>query len=332
MSLTSTDAIAVESCYHCGLPVEDNGIFSSQLAGKQRAFCCHGCQTVCETIFASGLQGFYSKSTRSETLAPPPDVAAELTAYDQDDVQADYVDALTPQRSIQLLVEGIHCAACVWLIESALRRQTGVLSAEVNLTAKRLKLQWDNTLIPLSQVLQVLADIGYAAVPFDPETAEGALAKRHRGLLYRMAFAGFAMMNMMWISIALYSGADQGEFRQWFHWIGFIIATPTLLYSGYPFIRNALIGLRSHYLTMDLPIVIGATSTYLYSCYVTFNGVTSGHVYFDTVVNFLFVILVGRYLEAISKRRALSATQRLLELQPKLANRIEGDEIKKQGK
>jgi len=328
MSLTSTDAIAMESCYHCGLPVEDKGVFTAHLAGQQRAFCCHGCQTVCETIYASGLQGFYSQSTRNEILAPPPEVAAELTAYDQDDVQADYVDALTAQRSIQLLVEGIHCAACVWLIENALRRQAGVLNAEVNLTAKRLKLQWDNTQVPLSRVLQVLADIGYAAVPFDPETAEGALAKRHRGLLYRMAFAGFAMMNMMWISIALYSGADQGEFRQWFHWIGLIIATPTLLYSGYPFIRNALTGLRSRYLTMDLPIVIGATSTYLYSSYVTIYGINSGHVYFDTVVNFLFVILVGRYLEAISKRRALSATQRLLELQPKLANLIEGDDIR----
>ena len=317
-----------ESCYHCGLPVEEQGVFTSVVAGQQREFCCHGCRTVCETIYASGLEGFYSKATRSEALAPPPAAAKELDAYDLDEVQSEYVDSLQPQRTIQLLVEGIHCAACVWLIEKALKRQPGVLDAEVNLTAKRLKLRWDNEQIRLSQVMQILADIGYAAVPFDPETAEGALAKRHRGLLYRMAFAGFAMMNMMWISIALYAGADEGVFRQWFHWIGFIIATPTLLYSGYPFIKNGLTGLKHRYLTMDLPIAIGATSTYLYSSYVTFTASMTGQVYFDTVVNFLFVILVGRYLEAISKRRALSATQRLLELQPKLANRVEGDEIR----
>jgi Cu2+-exporting ATPase len=317
-----------ELCYHCGLPVEDKGSFTSTVAGHEREFCCHGCQAVCETIYASGLEGFYSKTTRSDTLAPPPVVAKELDAYDLDEVQSDYVDSMGPQRSIQLLVEGIHCAACVWLIEKALKRQPGIIDAEVNLTAKRLKLRWDNSQIHLSQVMQILADIGYAAIPFDPETAEGALARRHRGLLYRMAFAGFAMMNMMWISIALYAGADQGEFRQWFHWIGFIIATPTLLYSGYPFIRNGLIGLKHRYLTMDLPIAIGATSTYLYSTYVTFTASVTGQVYFDTVVNFLFVILVGRYLEAISKRRALSATQRLLELQPKLANLVEGEEIR----
>jgi Cu2+-exporting ATPase len=315
-------------CYHCGLPVEDAGSFTSTVAGQEREFCCHGCQTVCETIYSAGLEGFYSKTTRSDTLAPPPVVAKELDAYDLDEVQSDYVDSMGPQRSIQLLVEGIHCAACVWLIEKALKRRPGIIDAEVNLTAKRLKLRWDNSQIRLSQVMQLLADIGYAAVPFDPETAEGALARRHRGLLYRMAFAGFAMMNMMWISIALYAGADEGEFRQWFHWIGFIIATPTLLYSGYPFIKNGLTGLKHRYLTMDLPIAIGATSTYLYSTYVTFTASVTGQVYFDTVVNFLFVILVGRYLEAISKRRALSATQRLLELQPKLANLVEGEEVR----
>jgi Cu2+-exporting ATPase len=308
--------------------VEAQGEFTAHLGGEEREFCCHGCQSVAQTIYASGLQGFYNKTPRDEALAPPPDVADGLEAYDLDEVQADYVDDLAPQRSIQLLVEGIHCAACVWLIENALQKQSGVLSAEVNLTAKRLKLRWDNEQIRLSQILHILADIGYAAVPFDPESAEGALAQRHRGLLYRMAFAGFAMMNMMWISIALYSGADQGDFRQWFHWIGLIIATPTLLYSGSPFLRNALTGLKRRYLTMDLPIAIGASATYLYSCYITFIGSPGGQVYFDTVVNFLFVILVGRYLEAISRRRALSATQRMLELQPKLANLLEGEAVR----
>lgn len=313
-------------CYHCGLPVEEQAEFTAMVAEQEREFCCHGCLTVCQTIYAAGLQSFYNKTPDGEKLAPPPDIPSELTTYDLDEVQSDFVDTRHSQRTIHLLVEGIHCAACVWLIENALSNHAGVLHAEVNLTAKRLNLRWDNAQIQLSHVLQKLADIGYSAVPFDPETAEGALAKRHRGLLYRMAFAGFAMMNMMWISIALYSGADEGEFRNWFHWIGLLIATPTLLYSGYPFIRNGLIGLRRRYLTMDLPIAIGATSTYIYSCYVTLTQSVSGQVYFDTVVNFLFVILVGRYLEAISKKQALSATRRLLELQPKLATVIEGEQ------
>lgn len=311
-----------EHCYHCGLTVGQHDEYAAEVGGELRQFCCHACRTVCQTIHDAGLQGFYSKTLPGDALQPPAETDAEYTAYDQDEIQADYVDTLGPQRSIHLLVEGIHCAACVWLIEHALAKEPGVLNAEVNLSARRLRLRWDNTSTMLSAIMSRLAKLGYASVPFDPETAEGALARRHRSLLYRMAFAGFAMMNLMWVSIALYTGADQGEFRNWFHWVGFVIATPTLLYSGYPFLRNAAIGLRQRYLTMDLPIAIGASATYLYSTYVTVTGSTRGDVYFDTVVNFLFVILVGRYLEAISKRRALSATSRLLELQPKLATVI----------
>ena len=310
------------SCYHCGLPVEHIGSFTAKIADEDREFCCFGCQTVCETIHDAGLQSFYLKTPEGEHLAPPPLLSTELASYDSDEVQSDYVSNLGDIRTIHLLVEGIHCAACVWLIEHSLAKQQGVISAEVNLTSKRLRLKWDNRLSKLSTLLQTLGHIGYAAIPFDPDTAEGALARRHRSLLYRMAFAGFAMMNMLWISIALYSGADQGEFKNWFHWIGFLIATPTLLYAGYPFLRNALLGLRRRYLTMDLPIAIGAIVTYSYSTFITMTGSIHGHVYFDTVVNFLFVILVGRYLEAISKREALSATSRLLELQPKLATVI----------
>lgn len=312
-------------CYHCGLPIDSPGSFTAKVAEEKREFCCFGCQSVCQTIHNAGLQSFYQKTPEGETLAPPPLLSAELASYDLDEVQSDYVDKLGDVRSINLLVEGIHCAACVWLIEHSLAKQHGVISAEVNLTSKRLRLKWDNRLSPLSALLQALSNIGYAAVPFDPDTAEGALARRHRSLLYRMAFAGFAMMNLMWISIALYSGADQGEFKNWFHWISFLIATPTLLYAGFPFLRNALLGLRRRYLTMDLPIAIGAVATYSYSTFVTISGSVNGHVYFDTVVNFLFVILVGRYLEAISKREALSATSRLLELQPKLATVIIDD-------
>ncbi len=315
-------------CYHCHLPIVKDGEFTLLLDDELREFCCFGCQSVCKTIYESGLEGFYDKTDNEEPFQPPSKSDNDLASYDLDDVQSLYVEQLADTRRIHLLIEGIHCAACVWLIERSLAKYKGVISAEVNLTAKRLFLTWDNTQTALSEVLQILANIGYSAVPFDPDTAEGALAKRHRSLLYRMAFSGFAMMNLMWISIALYSGASEGEFKNWFHWIGFIIATPTFFYAGYPFLRNAFLGLKTRHLTMDLPIAIGATVTYSYSTFVTVSDSITGHVYFDTVVNFLFVILVGRYLEAISKRQALSATARLLDMQPKLANLVTDDVVK----
>jgi Cu2+-exporting ATPase len=213
----------------------------------------------------------------------------------------------------------------VWLIEHTLNPLPGIISAQVNLSGKRLHVKWHNSAISLSQVIQRLGKIGYAAVPYDPEAAEGALKKQNRHLLYKMAFAAFGMMNLLWISIALYAGANEGEFRSLFHWIGFALATPVLIYSGSPFYKGAWSGLRNMHLGMDLPIAIGATITYLYSLYITITGSTVGEVYYDTVVNFLFVILVGRYLEAMSKRQAVASTQRLLDLQPRVATRLQSD-------
>jgi Cu2+-exporting ATPase len=311
-------------CFHCGLPAPDAVRVEADVAGARRAFCCGGCKAVCEAIHAAGLEGFYRRTPEGEILGPPPEPPRQLAMFDLDEVQQDYVGDLGEHREINLLVEGIHCAACVWLIEQGLTALPGVEEARVNLTGRRLRLKWDNGRLALSKVLRRLADLGYAAMPFDPDAAEGSLKRSNRALLYRMAFAGFAMMNLLWVSIALYAGADQGEHRGFFHWIGFAIATPTLIYSGWPFYRGAWAGLRRGYLSMDLPIAIGASITYLYSLYVTAGA--RGHVYWDTVVNFLFVILVGRYLEAISKRRAVAATQRLLDLQPKVATVVRDDE------
>ena len=283
---------------------------------------------VCNTIYDAGLQGFYDRTPQGTPLAPPPEPPKDLALYDLDEVQAEFIPQLGEEREIHLLVEGIHCAACVWLIERALGRTPGVLTAQVNLSNKRLKLRWDNRRIKLSQVLDQLAQIGYAAVPYDPEVADGRIKKQNRVLLFRMAFAGFAMMNLLWVSIALYSGAADSEFRRLFHWIGFALATPTLFYSGYPFLRSAWTGLRRLHLTMDLPIAIGALTTYFYSLYITLSRHAVGEVYYDTVVNFLFVILVGRYLEAMSKRQAIASTQRLLDLQPRGATVLrEGEKV-----
>ncbi len=320
---------SAEGCFHCGLPLPKGETFSSTVDGEPRNFCCFGCQSVCEAIYAAGMEGFYERTPEGALLAPPPEPPADLQLYDLEEVQAEFVHESGQEREINLLVEGIHCAACIWLIEQSLNRLPGVLSARVNLSAKRLLVRWDNRRIKLSEILERLSRIGYAAVPFDPETAEGALKKQNRALLFRIVFAGFAMMNLLWISIALYSGADKGEFRSLFHWVGFLLATPTLFYSGWPFLRGAWTSLRTGHLGMDLPIALGATVTWAYSSWVTFTGAPNHEVYFDTVVNFIFVILVGRHLEAISKRHAVAATQRLLDLQPRVATLLddEGERI-----
>ena len=306
-------------CFHCGLPIPSEADFHARLADGERDFCCFGCQSVCSAIYEAGLQGYYQRTPEGVLLAPPPELPKDIEIYDFDEVQREFATSSGDIRDIHLLVEGIHCAACVWLIERGLQRTPGVQSADVNLAAKRLHLRWDNSRSKLSDLIRALAKIGYAAVPYDPESAEGVIQKSNRAMLYRLFFAGFAMMNMLWISIALYSGADHDEFRQFFHWIGLALATPTLLYSGYPFYRGAFGGLRGGHLTMDMPIAIGLSVTYAYSLYVTVTRSAIGEVYFDTVTNLIFVILIGRYLEGMFRHQAVSATKRLMELQPRVA-------------
>jgi Cu2+-exporting ATPase len=327
--MSSGDKPAQGGCFHCGLPLPPEQTFREVIQGEERQFCCFGCQSVCSAIYEAGLEGFYQRTPDGTLLAPPPEPPKDLGLYDLDEVQEEFVRDLGEEREIHLLVEGIHCAACVWLIERTLGALNGVLSAQVNLAGRRLLLRWDNSRIKLSSIIERLATIGYSAVPFDPEAAEGAIKRQNRALLFRMAFAGFAMMNLMWISIALYSGAgtaDDGKFLGLFQWLGFALATPTLFYSGWPFLKGAWSGLRNWHLTMDLPIAIGASATYLYSVYVTLSETSVGHVYFDTVVNFMFVILVGRFLEAMSKRHAVAASQRLLDLQPRVATVLQDNE------
>ena len=310
---------AAGGCFHCGLPVPPEADFHARLDEAERDFCCFGCQSVSSAIYEAGLQGYYQRTPEGVLLGPPPEPPKDIEIYDFDEVQQEFTACSGDVRDIHLLVEGIHCAACVWLIERGLQRASGVLSAEVNLASKRLHLRWDNSKSKLSDLIRALARIGYAAVPYDPETAEGAIRKTNRAMLYRLFFAGFAMMNMMWIAIALYSGANQDEFRGFFHWMGLLLATPTLLYSGYPFFRGAAGGLRAGHLTMDLPIALGLSVTYAYSLYVTLTNNQQGEVYFDTVTNLTFVILIGRYLEGMFRHQAVSATKRLMELQPRVA-------------
>ena len=306
-------------CFHCGLPLSENAIYSGEINGEEKNFCCTGCKTVCHAIHDAGLEGFYTKLSNDMTLSPPPEATSQTDIYDIEEVQEEFTNTKQDIREVTLLVEGIHCAACVWLIEHALDRSKGTLNNQVNLAGKKLRVRWDNNLIKLSDIIKAVGYVGYSALPYSISVARENGEKVRKSALFRIGFAGFAAMNMMWISIALWTGADMGEYRGFFRMLGLFIALPTLIYSGYPFFKGSIIGLRRFYLTMDLPIAIGALATFLYSAYITIFAPDSGEVYFDTLVLFLFVILIGRYLETSSRAKAADSTERLLELQPKVA-------------
>lgn len=317
-----------DPCYHCGQAIAVDALVQKEVAGQQRDFCCHGCAGACEAIYEAGLDSFYDKAVDADR-APVAVVPKDLQMYDHEELQGQYTDISKPIREIELMSEGIHCAACVWLIEHRLAKESGIVSAYVNFTTRRIRLKWDNNRIQLSGVLQILGELGYASQPFDPQLSQQKLDQYNRGLLYRFVFASFAMMNIMWLSISLYFGADDSEYRQFFHWVAFGLATPTLLYSGQPFFIGAWQAIRGRRLGMDISISLGILTTYCYSVYVTFVPESGGSVYFDTLVDFMFFLLLGRYLESISKSKAIDATHRLMALQPKIARQrlADGSEV-----
>ena len=172
-------------CYHCGLPVPAGGRFQARVLGETRAMCCPGCQAVAEAIVAGGLESYYQH--RSEASANPQalpvQLVEELALYDRPDVQKPFVRHEGEQAETTLLIEGISCAACGWLIEKHLRELSSISAANLNLSNHRLYLSWDDSQLALSQILQTLRSIGYAAHPYQADQAVEQLAQENRRAL-----------------------------------------------------------------------------------------------------------------------------------------------------
>jgi Cu2+-exporting ATPase len=305
-----------DTCYHCGLEVRPNNKVNAEIKGVAHGFCCTGCALIAQTIFKSGAGGFYTRKTGASLPKCKLEYPTEF--YDSDAFQMAFVNQSDDLKSVVLISEAIHCAACVWLIEKTLSNMVGVALVRVNLTNKHIKINWNNA-VKLSEIMQKLADFGYSATPYEQNIAEQIANQQNKSLLYRISFSAFTMMNLLWISIALYMGANAGVYDVYFQWLSFALATPTLFYAGFPFLKNAYFGIKNRFLNMDVPISIGALATYFYSLYVLLGFSEQTEVYFDTVVNFIFVILIGRYVESASKKSALSASSALQQLNPKVA-------------
>ncbi|MBF0460158.1 MAG: heavy metal translocating P-type ATPase [Magnetococcales bacterium] len=283
-------------------------------------FCCPGCKGAFHWIQSAGLNAYYQRRTDVQGCRPEEVEASRLAAYDGAVFQERHVRTVGTLRETSLLLQGIHCAACIWLNEAVMLSLPGVVEARVNFATQRAMVRWDPTQTRLSTILLAILQVGYRAEPYDPERAEGLHRQRNRDLLLRLGVAGFGAGNLMLMAVALYAGYFQGmdiHFQQFFHQCSAVVATPIFFYSGWPFFQGTWRSLRAGTLGMDLPIALGATATYGTSMVATLSG--HGEVYFDSVILFLFILLTGRYLENAARRRAAGATERLLALAPRTA-------------
>jgi Cu2+-exporting ATPase len=220
--------------------------------------------------------------------------------------------AARARADIVLQIPGAHCATCIDTVEAALAGTPGVISARVNLTQRRVAVQTTPG-VTVEGLVGAINRAGYEAFELDPAMLDAsATAREGRDLLMRLAVSFFAMMNVMLLSVAIWSGADEAT-RDMFHWISAAIAMPVVLYAGQPFFRSAVASLRAGKLGMDVPISLALILACAMSLYETVQG--GAHAYFDAAVMLCFFLLGGRYLDHRTRALARSAAAELAALE-----------------
>ncbi len=324
-------------CYHCGEPNPSSPEITLSITGRDRQFCCQGCKAVARMISDSGMEGFYQH--RSELSVTPQEIADttknELKLYDNPEIQKEFVtqdlqgDHLAPTSEATLIIEGITCAACIWLLEKHISSKPGVKSFHINHTTQRASLNWLPSDVKLSDILMMVYQLGYKAHPFKPNLEEEILNKERKRAIIRLGIAGFAMMQNMMFSVPLYVGMVTGisdSFLLLFRWVSLLVTTPVVFYSARPFFQAALRDLKTRHLTMDVPVSLAISIAYAASLYITIFG--GEDVYFDSVAMFTFFLLLGRFLESQARLKSGQSISQLISLIPPTAIKlINGNEV-----
>jgi Cu2+-exporting ATPase len=322
--VTEPQAGLPPGCFHCGEPVPSGSHYTIVLGGETKPACCRGCEAVAQTIIDSGNADYYRLRT---DLPKTPEAALEelkqLKLYDLPEVQQSFVKSEGDAREANLILEGIVCAACVWLNERHLRQLPGVISADINFSTHRARVRWDNSRIQLSHILQAVQEIGYLAYPFDTGRQEELFRKERNAAIRRLAIAGLGMMQVMMYAVPVYlakEGTMELDIQALMRVASMILTTPVVFYSAWPFFQGAWRDLKLRRAGMDVPVALGVGAAYVASIYGTFTS--GGEVYFDSVTMFVFFLLTGRFLEMNARKRSAEAAESLVKLIPAAATRL----------
>ncbi|MBD3871410.1 MAG: heavy metal translocating P-type ATPase [Acidobacteria bacterium] len=314
-------------CSHCSLPVPA-GLVEPE---AELQFCCNGCRVAYEVIHDHGLDRYYDIKDRIEAPDQPAQRSGKSFAeFDDPAFHRLYcrsgADGLS---TIELYLEGVHCAACVWLVEKLTVVVDGVAEVRLDLGRSLARVTWDRNTTELSSIARFLDSIGYTPHPFRGVEARDMARREERSLLIRIAVAGAIAGNVMLIAFALYGGRFHGitdEYLQLFRWVSLGLALPSVLWCALVFYRGAWGALKTRTLHMDLPIAIGILAGFLQGAFNTIRG--SGEIYFDSVTVLIFFLLVGRFLQRRQQRSAASSTELLFSLAPSTARLVAADGVR----
>ncbi len=317
-----------DHCYHCHLPITGEPQFFAEIEGVKQPMCCPGCQAVASAIAEGGLDNYYQYRTQPARQAGDHEaLLAEYKLYDRDDLQDSFTRQLSDnRRETKLLIEGITCSACVWLLEHHLSSLDGVEAVTVNLSQHTATLIWKPAQILLSDVMAAVLFVGYSAHPWRQEKQTALLEQENKRFIRQLAVAGIGAMQVMMYAIALYAGGMQGmevEYRDFIRWISALIATPVVFYAAHPFFSAAWRDLKNLHPGMDVPVSLAIGGAYLSSIWGTLQG--AADVYFDSVSMFTFFLLTGRYLEMRARHKTSHTSRSLHQLLPESCFRVRLD-------
>ncbi|MBI1373291.1 MAG: heavy metal translocating P-type ATPase [Phycisphaera sp.] len=313
-------------CTHCGLPVPRGLVDTRPDAATQ--FCCDGCRTVWSMIHDHGLDPYYrmrDDAAADTSIAP---AATTGRAYDEFD-DAAFARVYVRSRpdgaaTTELLLEGVHCAACVWLVEKLPRIVPGVIESRLSLRTGVVQITWDAAATTLSTIARALDRLGYP-----PHAARGVEQRRvrlaeDRAALVRIAVAGACAGNAMLIAVALYAGEYSGmdaTTHTVLRWVSMGIGLLALAWPGAGFFRGALAALRTRTAHLDLPIALGLTAGGAAGVVNTVLG--RGDIYFDSLAVLVLLLLVGRFIQRRQQTRATDTVELLFSLWPSACRRVE---------
>ena len=287
----------IKSCLHCG----------SDTKKITEDFCCLGCDAAYKIINKFGFENYYKlRQIDPKERKIKPEIEEKIN------IDEFVIDQKNGSFAISLMVQGLHCAACVWLIESILKKQKNVLKARINLSKKSLFLQWAGEKEDGNILVSMISDIGYKLLPFDEEIILAEEKKYDDKILKALAVAGFGVGNVMLFSIVLWITGPENlgqenlgvNTRNLLHFFSALLALPVIIYSSRPFFSSALRSIKAGYPNMDLPISMAIFLACLVSLLESFRG--QKYVYFDSVVMLIFLLLIGRYLDMKARKKAFS--------------------------
>ena len=312
------------ACFHCGLQIHDGANRAVMIDGELHGMCCAGCQAVAQTIVDNGLTSYYRHRTSLPDRADSvPRAVRDLAVYDIPEIETELtrVDG-EHMRVAALMLEGITCAACVWLIEQRISRLSGVLDFNVNYVTHRAQVRWDARHAQLSAILAAVEALGYRAYPYDATRAELGRGKERDRALWRLFVAGFGMMQVMMYVVPVYlaNGEMTPDIEQLMRIASLILTLPVMLYSAAPFFTGAWRDMRAMQPGMDVPVAIGIGAAFTASVIATVTG--SGNVYFDSVTMFVFLLLAARYVEMMARTKAVVTQEQLVHQVPAVAERF----------